>query len=168
MNSCCYLQIKSRSIALTDTKWTTYIKPYFCIWILVYSINIIKFTSSHTFYSDCLCLVKLLHTCGWRLHAFLTLDLLKVDFCGSLSTASSYSNAKLQCHYSISSICVLSLFINFEMNILIVGYWYVYLSGRAQQAPRPCLAYILSYATDLKSCCPLIYYVITMYVGYKK
>ena len=47
------------------------------------------------------------------LRAFLEIDL---GFCGSLGTASIYNKDKpWHHHYIVSSICVLSLFMNFEM-----------------------------------------------------
>ena len=54
-------------------------------------------------------------------------------FCGGLGTAPSYNKAKPKRHcYNVSSVCVLSLFMKFDMNLLIMGFWYQ--SGRAQQA----------------------------------
>ena len=70
---------------------------------------------------------------------FLEIDL---GFCGSLVTASSYNKDKpWRHHYSVSNICVLSLFMNFEINLLIVCID-IKVAGHNKQLAEsgPCLA----------------------------
>ena len=69
--------------------------------------------------------------------AFLEMNLLIVGFCDSLGTASSFKKAKpWHHHYSVSSICVLSLFMKFEINLLIVGF-NIKVAGHSRQLGVP-------------------------------
>ena len=68
---------------------------------------------------------------------FLEMNLLIVGFCGSLGTVSNYNKAKLwHHHYGVSSICMLSLFMKFEINLLIVGYD-IKVAGHSRQLGGP-------------------------------
>ena len=66
----------------------------------------------------------------------------------SSQTTAHVHMTKPQCHrYSVSSIHMLSLFMNIEMSLLIVGLWYQ--SRRAQQSLAMPLCISMLYAMQL-------------------